>query len=73
MTIFRQGEDLYEKNVHGQMAELAAESPVLFDPNGPSTARLTFERGAEGRVMALVLHDDRHEERWERRTAAASR
>ena len=74
VTIFRQGEDLYEKNVHGQMAELAAESPAkFFYPNGPSTARLTFERGAEGRVTALVLHDDRHEERWERRTAAASR
>ncbi len=73
-TVFRQGEQLYEKNTHGEIAELAAESPGrFFYPNGSSITRLTFERDAEQRVTALVLNDDRHEERWERRTAASSR
>ncbi len=27
VTLFRQGDQLYEKNVHGEIAELAAESP----------------------------------------------
>jgi hypothetical protein len=51
--------------------ELAAESPGRFYyPNGSSGSRLTFERDAEEHVTALVLNDDRHEERWERRAAA---
>ncbi len=74
VTVFRQGEQLYQKNVHGQIVELAAESPgSFFYPNGPSATQLTFERDAKGRVKALVLHDDRHEERWERRTAPSIR
>jgi acetyl esterase/lipase len=74
VTIFRQGEQLYEKDVHGEIAELAAESPgILFYLNGSSTTRITVERDAEGRVTALVLHDDRHEERWEKRSSASSR
>jgi poly(3-hydroxybutyrate) depolymerase len=67
VTLFRQGEALYQKNQHGEMAELAAESnSVLFYPNGSSFTRLSVERDSLGRVTALVLHDDRHEERWER-------
>ncbi|MGD0731517.1 MAG: alpha/beta hydrolase-fold protein [Terracidiphilus sp.] len=77
VTIFRQGDALFEKDLHGEIVELAAESPVrFFYPNstGASTSpRLTFERDAQGRGTVLVLHDDRHEERWERRTASASR
>ena len=74
VSIFRQGDQLYEKNQQGQIAELAAESPTaFFYLNGPSTTRLTFERDAQGRVVALVLHDDRHEERWEKRAQSASR
>ncbi len=74
VTVFRQGEHLYEKNQQGEIMELAAESPGrFFYPNGSSGARLTFERDAQQRVTALVLEDDRHEERWERRTADASR
>jgi acetyl esterase/lipase len=74
VTVFRQGEQLYEKNSHGEILELAAESPGrFFYPNGASGARLTFERDAEERVTALVLNDDRHEERWERRSSASSR
>jgi len=73
-TIFRQGEQLYEKNLHGEIVELAAESPtVFFYPNGPSANRLTFERDSQGRVTGIVFHDDRHEERWEKRIQAASR
>jgi acetyl esterase/lipase len=71
-TIFRQGDQLYEKNQQGEIAELAAESPgVFFYPNGSSTTRLTFERDQQGHVTAAVFRDDRHEERWEKRIAAA--
>ena len=74
VTIFRQGDQLYEKNRQGEIAELAAESPAsFFYPNGSSAPRLTFERDPQGRVTALVLHDDRHEERWEKRPPASSR
>jgi len=75
MTVFRQGDQLYEKNLQGEIAELAAESPfVFFYPNNPSsTARLTFERDQAGHVIALSLRDDRHEEHWEKRTLASSR
>ena len=69
-TVFRQGDQLYEKNQYGEIFELAAESPgVFFLPSGSSASRLTFERDAQGHVTALGFHDDRHEERWERRMA----
>jgi poly(3-hydroxybutyrate) depolymerase len=71
--LFRQGDQLYEKNPQGEIAELAAESPTLFFyPNGSSLTRLTFERDAAGRITAL-FRDDRHEERWEKRLLATSR
>ena len=74
ITIFRQAEQLYEKNLQGEIAELAAESPgVFFYVNGSSTTRLTFERDSQGRVTTLMLHDDRHEEHWEKRTLAGTR
>jgi poly(3-hydroxybutyrate) depolymerase len=67
VTLFTQGDVLYQKNHYGEIAELAAESQsVLFYPNGSSTTRLAVERDAQGRVTGLVLHDDRHEEHWER-------
>jgi hypothetical protein len=67
LTVFRQGEQLYQKNIHGEIAELAAESlSSLFYPNGISLTRLVVERDAQGHVTALTLRDDRHEERWER-------
>ena len=73
-TLFRRGDQLYEKNAQGEIAELAAESPAtFFYPNGSSLTRLTFERDAEGRGTAAVFHDDRHEERWEKRIPASSR
>jgi predicted esterase len=67
--LFRQGDKLYEKNPQGDVSELAAESPlVFFYPNGSSLTRLIFDRNAEGRVIAAVFRDDRHEERWEKRS-----
>jgi len=74
VKVFRQGEVLFIKNQPGENVELAAESPwVFFYPNGSITIRLIFEHDAEGRVTALVLRDDRHEERWERWTGTTSR
>jgi acetyl esterase/lipase len=67
ITLYHLGEALYEKDQYGTVIELAAESPTaLFYPNGASLPRLLIERDAQGRVTALVLHDDRHEERWEK-------
>jgi len=67
VTIFRQGDLLYEKNRFGEITELAPESPsAFFYPNGSSITRLIFEHDLQGRVTALVLRDDRHEERWEK-------
>ena len=69
--LFRQGEQFFEKSPQGDLFELAAESPsVFFYPNGSSLSRLTFDRDAEGRINA-VFHDDRHEERWEHRSATS--
>jgi acetyl esterase/lipase len=73
-TLFRQGEQFFARNQFGEIAELAAESPVaFFYPNGSSLTRLTFERDAEGRVTSAVFHDDRHEERWEKRASVSGR
>jgi acetyl esterase/lipase len=71
MTVFYQGDLLYEKDQYGSIIELAAESPAaLFFPNGSSLLRMLIERDPQGRVTALVFHDDRHEERWERQPPA---
>jgi acetyl esterase/lipase len=69
ITVFRQGDQLYLKNRLGEIDELAAESPsTFFYPNGSSIPRFIFLRDPQGRVIALILHDDRHEERWEKHT-----
>ena len=74
ITIFRQADQLYEKNLQGEIAELAAETPgEFFYLNGSSTTRLFFDRDSQGHVTTLVLRDDRHEERWEKRTPAGTR
>jgi hypothetical protein len=73
-TLYRQGDVLFEKTPQGDNWELAAESySVLFYPNGGTISRLHVERDSQGKVSALVFHDDRHEERWERRGRAGSR
>jgi len=67
LVIYRQGEDLFEKDQYGVILPLNAESASeLFYPNGASLIRLVVERDREGRVTAIVYHDDRHEERWEK-------
>jgi len=67
IIVFRQGDQLYQKDIHGAISELAAESTsTLFYPNGSSISRLFIDRDPEGRITALVFHDDRHEEHWER-------
>jgi predicted esterase len=74
VTIYHQGEQLFERNGFGEVSELAAESPsVFFYPNSSSVPRVTFERDVQGRVIGAVFHDDRHDERWERRITSASR
>src|ERR1700761_8582480 len=75
VTLFRQGDQLYQKNVHGEIFELAAESlSSLFYPNGISLTRIAVERDPQGRITELILRDDRHEEHWEKqRTPNPSR
>jgi predicted esterase len=74
VTIFRQGDQLYQRGSHREIVELAAESlSVLFYPNGSSTTRLAVERDPQGHVTALIFRDDRHEERWEKHMAASGR
>ena len=67
LSLFVQGGKIYQKDLHGAIAELAAESPnVLFYPNGNSISRLLVERDGQGRITGLTLHDDRYDERLER-------
>lgn len=74
-TIYRQGDQLFEKTSSGEVIGLQAESPdSFFRPGDSTTARvihLTFERDAKGRVTAYVLHDNRHDERWEKQKTTA--
>jgi predicted esterase len=68
ITVYHQGDQLFERNSYGEITELAAESAnTLFYPEGSSISRLLLERNPQGRVVALTFKDDRHEERWERR------
>jgi acetyl esterase/lipase len=72
-TVFRQGDQLYKKNPQGEIDDLEAESATaFFYPSGSSNTHVTFEHDAQGRVNALILRDDRHEERWEKRAPVAS-
>jgi hypothetical protein len=74
ITLFRQGDLLFEKNLYGEISELAAESTNnFFYPNGSSLTRLTIERDTEGRGTTAIFHDDRHIERWEKRVTSSSR
>jgi dienelactone hydrolase len=67
-TIYRTGDQLFEKTAAGEVFGMEAESTDSFfrpgDTTGTRTVHLTFERDAQGRVTAYVLHDNRHEERW---------
>jgi hypothetical protein len=67
-TLFRQGDQLYEKDPHGEITEVEAESASsFFYPNGGVFTRLTIEHDPDGHVTGVVFRDDRHEERWERK------
>ena len=64
LTVFRQGDGLYQKNGQGDVAELLPENAnTFFYPSGSST-RLIFEKDAAGQVESVLYHDDRYEERW---------
>lgn len=68
ITVFRTGDQLFQRNRIGEVVELLPESAsTFFFPSG-STARLVFERDPlTGTVRDVISRDDRHEERWERK------
>jgi hypothetical protein len=67
-TIYRQGDQLFERDPHGQVTALESESPAsFFYPLGGYWTRLLVERDTQGHVTGLIFRDDRHEERWERK------
>jgi predicted esterase len=76
-TIYRQGDQLFEKSPDGEVTQLQAESADAFfypsSTNSPVTLHLTFEHDAQGRVTAFVVRDNRHEERWVRQGQAATK
>jgi predicted esterase len=69
-TIFRQGDQLFEKSPSGEVVPLGAESTDTFSRPGDTAAtksyHLTFEHDASGRVTGYLLDDNRHQERWEK-------
>jgi pimeloyl-ACP methyl ester carboxylesterase len=75
-TIFRQGDQLFQRDPGGQVTLLAAESPdSFFYPNGANSAvtiHVTFDHDPQGRVTAFVTRDNRREERWVRQPSAAA-
>ena len=68
ITVYRTGDQLFQRNRIGEVAELLPENAnTFFYPSG-STTRLVFERDpATGTIREVVSRDDRHEEHWERR------
>ncbi len=67
-TIFRQGDQLFEKTPTGELIGLEAESPSAFfrpgDLTGARTVHIIFERNSAGATADYILRDNRHEERW---------
>jgi fermentation-respiration switch protein FrsA (DUF1100 family) len=72
-VIYRQGDQLFQRDPGGQVTLLEAESPdSFFYPNGANTSvtiHVTFERDPQGRVTAFITRDNRREERWVRQPA----
>lgn len=67
-TLYRQGEQLFQRSGHGDISPLEAESPTsFFYPQGGVWTRLIVERDSQGRITGLLYRDDRHEEHWERK------
>ena len=67
-TIFRQGDQLFEKGPGGDVVGLEAESADSFfrpvDPTGAHNVQLTFEYDLSGHVTGYLLQDNRHQEHW---------
>jgi predicted esterase len=73
-TIYRQGDQLFERDPHGQVTALESESPAsFFYPLGGYWTRLLVERDTQGHVTGLIFRDDRHEERWERKKVTVAK
>ena len=73
-TLYRQGDQLLQKDVHGEVTPLEAESyTTFFYPQGGYWTRLIVERDTQGRVSGLLYRDDRHEERWEKKHIAVAK
>lgn len=64
LTIFRQGDALFQKTPQGEVTELLPENATTFFYPSGSVTRLTFEKEANGQTKSLIFRDDRHEERW---------
>ena len=67
-TVFRQGDQLFEKSPGGDVVGLEAESADSFfrpvDPTGAHNVQLTFEFDLSGHVTGYLLQDNRHQEHW---------
>ncbi len=76
-TVYRQGEELFQRAPGGEVTQLQAESPdTFFYPNGSNssvTIHVSFEHDAQGHVTAMIVRDNRHEERWVRQSAVAAK
>ena len=67
VTVYRTGDQLFQKNRVGDVTELLPESANTFFFVTGGTMRITFERDSSGQVKGLRVRDDRHEDYWERR------
>jgi dienelactone hydrolase len=76
-SVFRQGDQLFERSTGGEIMGLEAETADTFtrpgDATGAHNVHLTFERDADGHVAAFILRDSRHEERWVKQPPAAGK
>lgn len=67
ITILVEGDKLFARNRTNDLNELLPENPTTFFYPSGSPTRFIFQKDASGRVTGVIYHDDRHEERWERR------
>ncbi|HEY0784692.1 MAG TPA: prolyl oligopeptidase family serine peptidase [Acidobacteriaceae bacterium] len=67
VTLYRQGDQLFQRNRVGDTIELLPESANTFFFASGGTMRLTFERDSAGQVRGLRIRDDRHEDFWEKK------
>jgi hypothetical protein len=65
ISIYRQGEELFQKTPQGVVTGLAAETSSTFYFLNNSQARIVFEHDTEGKVSGFIYRDDRSEVRWE--------